>query len=901
MNWSASVVTAKTADTEPMIVVTFDQAKYYFNAGEGTTRSVLQAGRGWRKAKAVFLTEAGTRTSGGLAGMLMSIADSSERKLDIIGPKGILHFIAAMRIYTYRAHLALNITESKNTATSASASSSTPDPIYKDGNVTVYSIPLFPTPQDVFAAAPQDAPAESLKRKRDPSPDSSSKRLAATTSSSSTTPVAPPTPASKPSSPGKQAKGKPNSSANDEHPDDKRRRNFVNHMFSWKEPDNAGVQKRKGKGKKDEPAPSDPPPWHEPTDANARSWRPPPKGWRNPLPPFKPTPDTPRTLSYVLLGPQMRGKFDVKRAEELGLKGRNRARVAQGETVKFMRKDAEGKEFEQVVKPSDVLGETEEPQAVLVLDVPTPGHIESLFDAFKGSFYASLRSKNEEDWKKHKARVVYHILGPGVLEHPRYKEFMTGFADHTQHIVSAPEVAPNPATFVSAAFSQLRLGQLDDQVFPLTKYSLDAPKALSDVPDLPPNTTLMAHHLTTRVRPAIPSELLADLVARDRFHPAVASNSEWELPEDTKARYDEAKKAVEDIMAPEPKPGDDLVIVPLGTSSAVPSRYRNVSGLLLQIPGQDKAIMDCGDGTWGQMCRFFGTTGEGNVWEVLRDLRLIYISHAHADHHAGLAKILAMRKQLDPPPTEPLFLVGPYVVHLYIREYAEVEELGLLDGYEAGTTDVVPILSEALLPPRPEDKFSFANMSGWRNYDASKATTRALCEHLNLESFKLVEVQHRTKASGLIMTSKDADGPWRVVYSGDTMPCDELVEAGKNATVLIHEATMGDEQLEMAEKKAHSTIGQAVDIGKRMNARHTILTHFSTRYPDMPAYLAEPHVGEGEGTNVALAFDHARMRVGDLWKMPLYLRAIEKSFKDTAEPEDEEEEKELLAANIGQT
>lgn len=36
-----------------------------------------------------------------------------------------------------------------------------------------------------------------------------------------------------------------------------------------------------------------------------------------------------------------------------------------------------------------------------------------------------------------------------------------------------------------------------------------------------------------------------------------------------------------------------------------------------------------------------------------------------------------------------------------------------------------------------------------------------------------------------------------------------------NATLLIHEATMADEQVEMARAKAHSTIGQAIDIGKR--------------------------------------------------------------------------------------
>ena len=58
--------------------------------------------------------------------------------------------------------------------------------------------------------------------------------------------------------------------------------------------------------------------------------------------------------------------------------------------------------------------------------------------------------------------------------------------------------------------------------------------------------------------------------------------------------------------------------------------------------------MDPGEGTWGQLARFFGTdtSTPGNVWDALRDLKCIYISHAHADHHTGTAKILAMRKQV---------------------------------------------------------------------------------------------------------------------------------------------------------------------------------------------------------------------------------------------------------------
>jgi hypothetical protein len=52
-------------------------------------------------------------------------------------------------------------------------------------------------------------------------------------------------------------------------------------------------------------------------------------------------------------------------------------------------------------------------------------------------------------------------------------------------------------------------------------------------------------------------------------------------------------------------------------------------------------------------------------------------------------------------------------------------------------------------------------------------------------------------------------------FSGDTQPTNTLVHAGRDATLLIHEATMADDQVEMAKKKAHSTLGQAIDIGRR--------------------------------------------------------------------------------------
>lgn len=104
---------------------------------------------------------------------------------------------------------------------------------------------------------------------------------------------------------------------------------------------------------------------------------------------------------------------------------------------------------------------------------------------------------------------------------------------------------------------------------------------------------------------------------------------------------------------------------------------------------------------------------------------------------------------------------------------------------------------------------------------------------LGMASINTVQVNHRVQCFGIVLRHTDGWSlayvpfpvppfavnliwiPALVRYSGDTMPCDALVQAGKDATVLIHEATMGDDEAELALAKAHSTFGQAIDIGRR--------------------------------------------------------------------------------------
>lgn len=46
-----------------------------------------------------------------------------------------------------------------------------------------------------------------------------------------------------------------------------------------------------------------------------------------------------------------------------------------------------------------------------------------------------------------------------------------------------------------------------------------------------------------------------------------------------------------------------LRVVLLGTGAACPSKYRNVTSLYLDFDARGGMLVDCGEGTWGQLVR----------------------------------------------------------------------------------------------------------------------------------------------------------------------------------------------------------------------------------------------------------------------------------------------------------
>lgn len=203
-------------------------------------------------------------------------------------------------------------------------------------------------------------------------------------------------------------------------------------------------------------------------------------------------------------------------------------------------------------------------------------------------------------------------------------------------------------------------------------------------------------------------------------------------------------------------------------------------------------------------------------------------------------------------PTHPVYLLAPHQIltwlHLYNKNFERIKN------------------SYQLIP----------NLELRYNADVAQDSVFAaeIKQLLTLDQIQTAYVRHCPNAFGVSLTHSSG---WKITYSGDTMPCDALVDIGKDSDVLIHEATMEDDLKQEAVIKMHSTTSEAIEIGNRMNAKFILLTHFSQRYSKVPI-ISEKFV-----SNVGIAFDNMKVRKCDLPKIPLMYDALKSMFTEDVE------------------
>ncbi|MFX1295763.1 MAG: MBL fold metallo-hydrolase [Promethearchaeota archaeon] len=214
-------------------------------------------------------------------------------------------------------------------------------------------------------------------------------------------------------------------------------------------------------------------------------------------------------------------------------------------------------------------------------------------------------------------------------------------------------------------------------------------------------------------------------------------------------------------------------IILLGTGTTLPHKNRNAAGLLIQIH-KNYLLFDCGNGILRQIEKV-------NIdFTKIRD---IFISHLHADHINDLPILLKANLMKKNPNTVKIY--GPPPIKKVVEEWFSKIYLYLNK-----------ILYQIEIH---EVKDEWIKNIGWK-----------------VQGFP---VQHGIKAYGFKLVSNGK----KLVYSGDTGFCEELIRAAKDADVLIHECSYptGYEH-----GKDHTTPLELGQIAKQANVKQVVLTHF---------------------------------------------------------------------------
>ena len=258
-------------------------------------------------------------------------------------------------------------------------------------------------------------------------------------------------------------------------------------------------------------------------------------------------------------------------------------------------------------------------------------------------------------------------------------------------------------------------------------------------------------------------------------------------------------------------------VVFLGTGSALnPERYQ--AAVLLEC-GPTRVLLDTGGGLGLVRRLLTAEVDPGGVGHV-------FLSHRHLDHVGGL---------------EPLLLTITYRA-----SRAGVEPLPVTLYALPGSADAI---RATLAAADAAGQRRFGDRLAWVTPPASSALRLDAGVHLTL-----VSVDHLPpggEAAGCVVQSDGA----RVVYSGDTRPCEALVDAARGADLLIHEVGGLDTRAALLHAVGHSTAAEAGRAAARAGVRALALFHVPAAEWVAPAELLAEARRHAPGVEVFVSED----------------------------------------------
>jgi len=284
-----------------------------------------------------------------------------------------------------------------------------------------------------------------------------------------------------------------------------------------------------------------------------------------------------------------------------------------------------------------------------------------------------------------------------------------------------------------------------------------------------------------------------------------------------------------------------IELMTLGTGAALPSLERFTAAHLLRDWLGNVVLLDAGEGVQHRL-------RQAGISPTKVDF--IAITHGHGDHINGLPGLL--QTMYLSGRTSKLTIIAPRYLEDYLKSVIEVE-----GSEKAFQVDLVSITG---------DKGSY--VISVKGRDRLELRWFKTCHSVESYGFVLEwvlgprlarPVYSAEEAKKLMETGEDVivPAPLRVAYTGDTSPCENVIESVRGVDVLIHEATFDSTMEAEAAKFGHSTSVDAARVAKEAGVRKLILTHVSTRYEGYEAKALEEEARQVFPDTV-LAWDLAR-------------------------------------------
>ncbi len=275
-----------------------------------------------------------------------------------------------------------------------------------------------------------------------------------------------------------------------------------------------------------------------------------------------------------------------------------------------------------------------------------------------------------------------------------------------------------------------------------------------------------------------------------------------------------------------------MKVYTVGTSSAVPTSERGLAANLIDFNGE-RLLFDCGEGTQRTLMK-----EKLGIMKISR----VFISHWHADHFSGL---LGLIQTLELEGREkPLYIYGPprteeFTERIldtgYFNRSYDIFAEDLVEGEEVIGEDyqVIPFEVEHGI-----NAFGYV----FQENDNVKANKDKMKELGLGESPKIGELKegktvewngNKIEPEQVVETVPGR----KVVYSGDTSKCQNLIEHAEHSDLLIHEATCLHEMI--SDRRGHTSALQAGEIASEASVAKLALTHFSRRYRGKEEELLE--------------------------------------------------------------